>query len=179
MKKLLYILPAVLLCGWLLGSCAGTKQPQDLSPLSDDELFETVYFQTIALVDSYPSESAALESIPVPQKTFYILSIYDMEIQNGGLCQFFVNSSEALASQVDTCLETLGAEEHRTLFATFVEDNGIDVNDLSSFRIDDIQDFVDQTQRFDFDSFDTRYYALPPLYTDLIGYIRANLSEFV
>ena len=162
----------------LLNGCTVPSGSKDLSALSDEELYETVYFRCIGLVDSYPNESIALESINSAQKAFYVLSMYDMEIQNGGLCQFFVNSSEALTLQVDACLEMLGAEDHRELFTGFVKDNGIDLQDLSSFRIDDIQDFAEQTQRYDFDSFDAQYYGLPPLYNTLIGYVRSNISEF-
>ena len=58
-----------------------------------------------------------------------------MELQNGGLCQFFVNSSRSLAPYVDECLKMVGAEEHRKLFAEFVANNQIDLNNLDSFRI--------------------------------------------
>ena len=62
---------------------------EELLKLSDDKLFETVYLQTLDLVDSFADEEAALAQFSPVQRTVYILSIYDMEIQNGGLCQFF------------------------------------------------------------------------------------------
>ena len=80
---------------------------EDLLKLSDDKLFETVYLQTLDLVESFADEESALAQISPAQRTVYILSIYDMEIQNGGLCQFFVNSSRSLAPYVGQCLKTV------------------------------------------------------------------------
>lgn len=165
----------------LLSSCSIGSESihgQELLKLTDDELFETVYFQNIDLVMSYPDESQALSQISPEQRTFYILSIYDMEIQNGGLCQFFVNSSRSLAPFVDECLETVGAEEHRKLLAEFVADNNIDLNNLESFDTPDIEDYILQTQRYDFDSFDNAYYELTALRDYLVEYVKNNITAF-
>lgn len=165
----------------LLSSCSIGSESihgQELLKLTDDELFETVYFQNIDLVMSYPDESQALSQISPEQRTFYILSIYDMEIQNGGLCQFFVNSSRSLAPFVDECLETVGAEEHRKLLAEFVADNDIDLNNLESFDTPDIEDYILQTQRYDFDSFDNAYYELTALRDYLVEYVKNNITAF-
>ena len=165
----------------LLSSCSTASESihgQELLKLSDDELFETVYFQNIDTVMSYPDESVALSQISPEQRTFYILSIYDMEIQNGGLCQFFVNSSRSLAPFVDECLETVGAEEHRKLLAEFVLDNNIDLNNLDSFDTPEIEDYILQTQRYDFDSFDNAYYEMSPLQEYLVDYIKNNITAF-
>ena len=73
---------------------------EELKKLSDEQLYETVYLQTLDLVETFSDEETAFSKISVEQKTFYILSIYDMEIQNGGLCQFFVNPSSSLAPYI-------------------------------------------------------------------------------
>ena len=151
---------------------------EDLRKLSDDKLFETVYLQTLDLVESFPDEEAALTQISPVQRTVYILSIYDMEIQNGGLCQFFVNSSRSLAPQVTPCLKTVGAEAHNQLFAEFVANNQIDLYSLDSFEITDVEEYAAQTERYDFDSFDNAYCELTPLQNYLVAYIKANITEF-
>ena len=150
----------------------------DPAALSDYDLFETVYLQTLDLVYSYPSESAAMENMTEAQRVFYVLSLYDMEMQNGGLCQFFVNSSCSVASDVEFCLEIVGADAHKDLFVDFIETNQINTSVLDSFVIYDIEDYIEQTQRFDFDSFDMAYYELPPLFDYLVAYIRNNVHEF-
>ena len=60
----------------------------ELLKLADNQLYEKVYFQTLDLVESYSDEEIALSKISPEIKTVYILSVYDMEIQNGGLCAY-------------------------------------------------------------------------------------------
>ncbi len=150
----------------------------ELLKLSDSELYEKVYLQTLDLVDSYPDEETAFSKIIPEHRTVYILSIFDMEIQNGGLCQFFVNSSRLLAPYVDECLITVNAEEQRKLFSSFVTTNNIDLNNLESFEIEDITEFAAQTERYDFESFDNAYIKLTPLQDYITSYIKANISVF-
>lgn len=146
--------------------------------LSDYDLYDTVFFQILDLVDSYPSESAALEDMTQAQRVFYILSIYDMEMQCGGLCQFFVNCSPSLPPYVEQCLETVGADEHKELFIGFVTENQIDLSDLDSFVIYDLDDYAAQTERYDYEAFDMSYYELPPLFDYLVEYIHSNPKDF-
>ena len=101
-----------------------------------------------------------------------------MEIQNGGLCQFFVNSSRSLAPYVNACLKTVRAEAHNQLFAEFVANNQLDLHNLDSFKITDIEEYASQTERYDFDAFDNAYYELTPLQDYIVAYIKANITEF-
>ena len=152
---------------------------EDLLALSNDEISFEVYRNLLDLADTFPTEADALSEMSPQQRTVYILNIYDMEMQNGGLCQFFVNSSRCLAPDLDACLETVGAEEHRQLLAEFVSKNNIDLQDLDSFKIFSIQDYTKQTERYDFDSYDNTYYMeLPPLSDYIANYIKANITHF-
>ena len=166
----------------LLSSCSTIPRKnlhgEELLKLSDDQLFEAVYFYNLDLVESYPDEAAALSKMSPERRTVFILSIFDVELQNGGLCQFFVNSSRSLAPYVDECLKMVGAEEHRKLFAEFVTNNQIDLNKLDSFRISDIEEYAAQTKRYDFDAFENPYFELTPLQDFIVAYIKANISEF-
>ncbi len=152
---------------------------EDLLTLTNDEISFEVYRNLLDLADTFPSEADALSEMSPQQRTVYILNIYDMEMQNGGLCQFFVNSSRRLAPDLDACMETVGAEEHRQLLAEFVSKNNIDLQDLDSFNIFSIQDYTKQTERYDFDSYDNAYYMeLPPLSDYIANYIKANITHF-
>ncbi len=180
-KSLKIKILAALLCGALsfnLNSC-GFKPKEihgtELLKLTDDQLYEKVYLQTLYLVESYPDEETALAKMSPECRTFYILSIFDMEIQNGGLCQFFVNPSRLLAPYVNECLETVNAGEHKKLFSEFVADNNIDLYHLESFEIEDINDYAAQAKRYDFKSFDNAYGELVPY---MVSYIKANISAF-
>ena len=151
---------------------------EKLLELPDDQLFEAVYFYNLDLIESYPDEVTALSQISPERRVVYILSIFDMELQNGGLCQFFVNSSRFLAPYVDECLKTVGAEKHRKLFAEFVTNNQIDLNNLDAFKISAVEEYAAKTERYDFDAFDNSYYELSPLQNFIVAYVKANISEF-
>ncbi len=146
---------------------------EELLALDDDELYETVYMRS---VDEYEDE--ALDQIKGARRVVYILSWFDMEIQNGGLCQFFVNSSSSVALYVSECLDAVGAYEHKKLFEKFVGENNIDLNDLDSFKVSGYRGYIKQTKRFNFDAFDDAYCELPPLQEIITGYIRENIDEF-
>ncbi len=151
---------------------------EELKKLSDEQLYETVYLQTIDLVETFSDEETAFSKISVEQKTFYILSIYDMEIQNGGLCQFFVNSSRSLAPYIQENLSIIGATGHNELFTDFIQSNNIDINNLDSFIISDIDEYEAQTKLYDFETFDNKYIELPTLQSYMTNYIKANIEKF-
>ena len=122
---------------------------ENLLALEDEDFYEAM----ICLCDDavYDIKAAGLTK---EQILAYSLYMFEMEVNNGGLCQFFVNSSSDCAPFISEALEAIGATELRNLFEQFVNDNDIDVTDLSSFKITDIKEYEAQTKRFDFDSFD-------------------------
>lgn len=109
----------------------------------------------------------------------YALLKFEMEVNNGGLCQFFVNSSRECAPFVSNALAAIEAWETKSLFDGFVSENGIDLQDLSSFKISSIGEFEAQTRRFDFDSFDDRFYEDCRFHELLMQYLRENLEQIV
>lgn len=151
---------------------------EELLLLSDDDLFETVYFQNLDIAGSAEDEDQELEQFTGARKTVYVLSVFDAEVQNGGLCQFFVNSSRAIAPYVNEALKIVNADEHLALFKQFITANNLDVSDLDSFKVFSKRGYIKQTKRFDFDSFDDQYYELTPLQDYIVAYIKANISEF-
>ena len=102
-----------------------------------------------------------------------------MRCNNGGLCQFFVNSSSDCAPFISEALEAIGATELRNLFEQFVNDNDIDVTDLSSFKITNLKEYEAQTERFDFDSFDERFYENEDFHQQVINYYRCNVEQLL
>ena len=149
-----------------------------LLALSDDDLFEAVYFQNLDIAERAEDEDKELEQFSGPRRIVYILSLFDMEIQNGGLCQFFVNSSRVVAPYVSESLRCVGATEHLNLFEKFITTNSIDVSDLESFKVLSKRGYIKQTKRFGFDLFDDKYYELPALQEKVVTYIKNNINEF-
>ncbi len=151
---------------------------EELLTLSDDDLFETVYMQILDMTQEADDTSDALKRVTGARKTVYILSLFDMEINNGGLCQFFVNSSRAAAPYVKEALALVGATEHLELFEGFVTSNNLDLDKLESFKIFSMRGFAKQSKRCNFDDFDDKYYELPPLQNNIVAFIKNNINEF-
>lgn len=149
----------------------------ELASLSDQELYEAA----IARTESKVLQEDLIDGIRAmsrPEQVFYVTFSYDAEIMNGGLCQFFVNSSRAFAPLVAECLGEISAMEHKELFEDFVSENRIDLNDLSSFVIEDAYEFEIQMGRYPFDTFDNSFYSLEPIQEYLTAYLRAHADSF-
>lgn len=109
----------------------------------------------------------------------YSLFNFEMELNNGGLCQFFVNSSSECAPFMIEAFDLIGANDVKMLFSQFIKDNNIDVCDLSSFKIDDVDEYEAQTERYDFDSFDDKFYECENFHKQIIDYCRENIDEII
>ena len=152
--------------------------PEELSALPDGELCEAIWNRTDEKVEQAATDREGVAALPQAAQAFYVAYCYEMEMENGGLCQYFVNSSRELAPMLPAALGEIGAADHKALFDAFVRDNGIDVNDLSSFVSDDVEGYLAQTERYPFDDFDNAFYALKPIQEYLIPYVQAHISAF-
>lgn len=147
---------------------------RELAYLEDEEFYEALEVRLEERLGN-KEVSEALAQLTVEERIFYVLNLFDMEVQNGGLCQFYVNSSRDVAPLVAECLHTVGAESYQKLYEGFNKKNGIDVTDLTSFIMSDIDEFEEQKQRYDFDAFDDTYYCIyeeEPLNQKIIQYQR-------
>lgn len=149
-----------------------------LSPDMDDDTLFDAAIEKIDILIELNEEDAANAPLTLPQRYCYALNLLEMEVNNGGLCQFFVNSSRAVAPLVSDGLGIIGASEHKELFDGFIGKYQIDVNDLSSFAIRRVRDFEKQAKRYPFDEYDDKFYTLPSLQEPLTAYIREHLNEF-
>mgnify|MGYP003297115743 CR=1 FL=1 len=145
--------------------------------MDDDALFETAVERIDILVE-LNDEDAENAPLTLPQRYCYALNLLELEVNNGGLCQFFVNSSRLAASWVSDGLAAIGATEHKELFDGFINKYKINVNDLASFSIRRARDFEKQAKRYPFDEYDDSFYALPSLREPLTAYIRQHIDEF-
>ena len=154
-----------------------------MAELDDETLAEVLRVRVLHVAEAeYNFDFVqALQGMSSSVRTAFILFCFDAEIQNGGLCQFFVNSTRETAPYVSEALRLTGADEYASIFDEFCADTGIDLNDLSSFIIDDSIDYEAQTERYPFDQFDDDYYMLyeeKPLEQYIARYARAHLSAF-
>lgn len=185
MKRLFFSLAALLLFLSLtldLGACSTqrylTMSAEELEKLSDSDLYFALVTRTEDKVFRKETVKDGLQHLSAQEKTFYVVSYYDMEVNNGGLCQFFINSSRDVAPFLADALTEIGAEDHRALFEGFVTENGLDLNDLSAFQSDSYAEYMEILGSYPFTAYDNEFVKLPLLEPQLIAYARANLSYF-
>ena len=80
------------------------------------------------------------------------------------------------------CLKIIGALQYEKLFREFTEKYKIDLNDLISFEIDDIEEYEEKMEKYPFEEFDDLYYELDenePLEELLMNYVKLHLEDFV
>ncbi len=146
---------------------------EELAALSDSKLCEVLWFRI-----DYKVETEGLEVLNDYEKVLYTVEYFDMEYLNGGLCQFFVNSSRMVAPFVSESLKVIGAEKHADMYDDFISKNGIDPGDLSAFDTDSIDKYIELSKKYPFDEFDDAFIKLGLLRPYLEEFVRENINEF-
>lgn len=137
---------------------------------------------------AYPLHMKALsgESLTGTEVAVLVPALLNMEVLNGGLCQFFVNDGD-FAALVPPALRAVGAEDYAALVCDFAQKHGIDLNDLSAFELTldpddaDFAPYIMLTEKYPFDDFDNAFYELygtDPLEGYIAGYIREHIGTF-
>lgn len=147
---------------------------EDLLALNDDDLYDAI--ECICEDAVYDIKAPELTEAQI---FVYSLNRFEAEVNNGGLCQFFVNSSSECAPYISSAMNAIGATELKNHFDNFITENHININDLSSFKIDSLEQFEDQTERFNFDSFDDKFYMSYDFHQQIIDYARKNIEQIM
>ena len=146
---------------------------KELSKLSDEELYCAVEDRINNKVEEYDEILDGINALSEVEKHCYVCQYFNMEVENGGLCQFFVNSSRDVAPFLSESLEAVGAPKHKKLFEDFIRENEIDINDLNSFIIYKEKDYEKQLKRYPYDDFDDKFYNLKSLEDIITKYIQS------
>lgn len=149
-----------------------------LAALSDEELFQAARMRAEHIVDSFDDMEKGFLSLNNEQRILYALTYMEMEVANGGLCQFFVNSSRMVAPFISDYMAIVGADKHKELFDQFISRHSINLQDLTSFRIETIEDYQKQFERYPFDEYDDSFYELPLIEASLIPFVRNHVHQF-
>ena len=145
----------------------------ELAELSDSKLCQVLWFRI-----DYKVESEGFEVLNDYEKVLYTVEYFDMEYLNGGLCQFFVNSSRMVAPFVSESLKVIGADKHAEMYEGFILENGINLSDLSEFDADSFDEYIILSKKYPFDDFDNAFIKLGLLRPYLEKYVRDNINEF-
>ena len=107
--------------------------------------------------------SAAMMRLSPEEKTVYVLNLFHSEMLTSGLCRFLSGPYQHLMSDVLQALLDVKAVSHYALLTRFLQDNRIDVSDLSHLRATNRREFAKQAKRCPYAAFDDEYYKLQSL----------------
>ena len=76
---------------------------------------------------NFTAQSRAMQAL-------HVVLVFDMEIQNGGVAQFFWNQGSSYAALVAEMLRETGLEDIAALYGDFLYDNYIQLEEIDSYR---------------------------------------------
>lgn len=154
---------------------------KQLLSLDDETLCNTLSIRLLWETRWKKSRADNAEFYHGAKRVFYVIKQYVAEMNNGGLCQYFINPSRLAAPYLLESMQEIGSFRYAELLNDFLTENGIDVTNLDSFIIKDLSEFQEQNRRYPFDAYDDAFYALygeEPLLHDLMVYVRRHMEEF-
>lgn len=144
----------------------------ELDALPDDDLISAALYRTDRKLDAILGKKKKgtpadwSEQLTGAQRTAYILSFFEYDLQTGGL-EYFLKHDGGFAPMVSACLSAVGARDHLTLYNEFFSTYG------QNLRQTALVEYGEEIAMFD-----RAYSALPPIEPILVPYLRAHLSEF-
>lgn len=152
---------------------------EELCALDDGDLCYAISLRTWEKVSSAEDIEQEMSMLNKKEQIFYALDLLLMEVGNGGLCQFFGNSSSFVAPLISECLETIGAKYHKELYDSFVKDNDIDFGNLNKFTYESENQYSALYEQYPFDEFDEKFYGEIEAFEECLAkFIRNNISSF-
>ena len=94
--------------------------------------YEKLYFSMISNADE-PGTPGFMAQ-PEAQRALFVVLIFDMEIQNGGIAQYFWNTGSDYARLTSESLRTAGFDDVADLYERFVTENAITLSEIDSYR---------------------------------------------
>ncbi len=164
----------------ILSNIKNIKRAKKLREMGAEELLklnDDMFYDAMLCIINDTIVDLKHEKYTDEQITLYTLMNFEAEVNNGGLCQFLVNSSRECAPYVSGALKEIGALEIKNLFDEFVLKNSIDLNDL--FEIHSIEEYNTLEEKYDFDSFDDKFYEHEEFTIQVLTYARENINKIL
>lgn len=106
--------------------------PDALAETYCTDEFEALYFDVLLHTEAPDSPGFAMQ--PKAAQALHIFMILDMEIQCGGIAQFFYNNESAYATRVPEALRELGLDDVAELYEGFLSKYDITMAEIDSYR---------------------------------------------
>lgn len=149
---------------------------------SGKEVFNSAYIKLAKQIDDYYEQlnKDDKEKYDEYKRIIEVTELYYDEVMNGGLYQYFANSSRIDAPKLSECLKEVNAKKHKRHFDNFIKKNKIDVNELSSFIAADVDEYLEKCKNYPFEEFNIKFYEIDDCESlnDLINeYARKSFSK--
>ena len=150
---------------------------EDLDQFELPERASVLLQLVVGELDSYTGEEELL-ALPKGQRSLYLISLFDAEVRNGGLHQFFSNSAGDFTSVTLMSLRLVGARDAAQILQEAVKrfPNGTVPEDRNE-RADVLQEVGTEAFR----DLDARYYALPKesgAWQCVVDFLKSHPHEF-
>ena len=155
-EKIIYLLLIVLVLFILIRKVIPTLQNKDdLTATMSSEEYNDILDKIIDL--SISRFENGVESFNDEQLAVVSAIDYYNEMMNGGLGQFFINSSRIYTSVLSNSLGEVGALKHKDYFDNYITENAINVDEISSL---DEEEYLSKYGELTFNEFDRSFYDL-------------------
>ncbi len=127
------------------------------------------------------ADNDALAALGAAQRTAYTAALFDMEVMNGGLFQYFSNTSRNTAPYLSGALKAIGAPKMEALFTGFVAKYGIDTSNIGEFVLETEEEFDEKYAQYPFEEFDsgfTAVYQAENIEALCAAFVREHIDEF-
>lgn len=153
---------------------------KDIKHISDSDLIDFAYSSAVENLKEEWLEASSAEwhnhivNLPEKERVVYTVSILDMEVNNGGFNQYFVNGYGQFAKETIKSLELISAFKTAEILAKALDkvQNGLADNDFRKKLLEGkIENLYDSDELEDYLTFlDDEYYQ----YEDDIGKLLGN-----
>ncbi len=150
---------------------------EELLELYNNERVFAVIMRIENIIDKCGDMNEALEQLNDTQRTVYAVYSYEAEVTNGGIMQFFTNSSRAVIPYVSKGLQEIGAAEHKKIFDILISRYEIDTEALATAEGDELDELLEEYGRYPLENFDASYLTIEPMQENIEEYVKANIHQ--
>jgi hypothetical protein len=120
-----------------------------------------------------------IKKLTEQQKNFYLNQVFEMEMNNGGISQYFFNTSGQYAHQTVNSLKAVGAEKTADILQKAIDKfPKKTVPEDYNKRADILENLEDKNDEI-WDKFDDRFYEYAENLNELnLNYVRQNIDDF-
>jgi hypothetical protein len=128
--------------------------------LTAEDLNDSV-IKIFSYVTSLYPEDKLVEKLSLPQRNFYFNQIWEMEVNGGGINQYFFNSSGKYAHQTVEALKAVGAEANAKILQEAIGKFPDKTVPQDDGKRQDVLEVIEDNDDEAFEELDRKFYEYP------------------